>query len=135
MALIEWSEALSVGIQSIDEQHQKLVALINELHAAMLERKAKTVMAHIFDELIEYTKFHFALEEQLFAEHGYPEEHSHVDGHHRLTQKVIELRQEFDEGNTGVVLEVMRFLRDWLGDHIVGTDKRYAPFLIAKGVR
>lgn len=134
MALIEWSESLSVGIETIDEQHKRLIALINELHTAMLERRAKDVMGHVFDELIEYTKSHFALEEQLFQEHGYPEEAAHVADHHRIAKKVLELKQEFDEGNTAVTLEVMRFLRDWFGNHIVGTDKKYAPFLTSKGV-
>jgi hemerythrin-like metal-binding protein len=134
VALIEWADSLSIGIPSIDEQHKKLVSLINELHNAMLERKAKDVMGRIFEELIEYTRYHFSLEEEMLREHGHPEEANHANEHRVLAEKVFALKEEFDQGNTAVTLEVMRFLRDWLGNHIVGTDKKYAPLLIARGV-
>jgi hemerythrin len=134
VALIEWADSLSIGIPSIDEQHKKLVSLINELHNAMLERKAKDVMSHIFDELVAYTRYHFSLEEDLLREHGHPEESNHHLEHEKLAERLFALKEEFDQGNTAVTLEVMRFLRDWLGNHIVGTDKKYAPLLIARGV-
>ncbi len=134
MALIEWSEELSTGIQEVDNQHQRLVGIINELHMAMLDRREKQAMSRIFTELVDYTKTHFAFEEELFERHGYPAEAAHKLQHQHLAQKVIDLKEEFDAGNTAVTLEVMRFLRDWLADHIIGSDKRYAPFLIGKGV-
>lgn len=135
VSLIEWSEALSVGIESIDEQHKKLVAIINELHVAMLDHSAKPALSRIFGELVEYTTSHFGHEERLFAELGYPQEGAHVAEHHRLAGRVMELKRDFDAGNTAVTLEVMRFLRQWLQDHIVGSDKKYGPFLKEKGVR
>lgn len=134
MALIEWSDELSVGITSIDDQHKRLVAIINELHLAMLDRRERQLMAKIFGELVDYTKTHFAFEEDLFAEHGYPEGENHAALHRHLAQRVIELKEEFDAGNTAVTLEVMRFLRDWLADHILDSDRQYAPFLRTKGL-
>jgi hemerythrin-like metal-binding protein len=134
VALIEWSAELSTGIEEVDNQHQRLVDIINELHIAMLDRREKQVMSKIFTELVNYTKTHFAFEEELFERHGYPAEEAHKLQHQQLAQKVIDLKEEFDAGNTAVTLEVMRFLRDWLADHIIGSDKRYAPFLIEKGV-
>ena len=134
MALIDWSDELSVGIQQIDEQHQKLVAIINELHEAMLDRREKQVMSHIFTELVDYTKTHFTYEERLFEELGYPDGAAHLLQHRNLAQRVIDLKEEFDAGNTAVTLEVMRFLREWLADHIIGSDRKYTPFLLSKGI-
>ncbi len=134
MALIEWSEELSTGIQEVDTQHRRLVDIINELHVAVLDRREKQLMSRIFTELVEYTKTHFAFEEELFERHGYPGEEAHKLQHQHLAQRVIDLKEEFDGGNTAVTLEVMRFLRDWLADHIIGSDKHYAPFLIEKGI-
>ena len=134
MALIEWSEELSTGIKEVDAQHRRLVDIINELHVAMLDRREKQVMSKIFTELVDYTKTHFSYEEKLFAEHGYPAGRAHKLQHEGLAQKVIDLKEEFDAGNTAVTLEVMRFLRDWLADHIIASDKLYASFLIDRGV-
>jgi hemerythrin len=135
LALIEWTDDLRVGIGTIDEQHLKLVTLINELHVAMLERREKAVMSRVFGELVEYTKTHFATEEALFQEHGYPAEDSHRNEHRHLAQRVIDLKEDFDAGNTAVTLEVMRFLREWLTRHILESDREFAPFLSARGVK
>lgn len=134
MALIDWTEELAVGIASIDEQHQRLVGIINALHLAMLERREQQVLGETFAELVDYTKTHFAFEERLFAEHGYPAEESHLGQHRALAQRVIELKEDFDSGNTAVTLEVMRFLREWLTGHILDSDKEYVSFLRDRGV-
>ena len=72
MALIDWSESMSVGIPGIDEQHKKLVQMINELHEAMKARKAADVMGKILDELIRYTTTHFGFEEKLMQQQKQP---------------------------------------------------------------
>lgn len=134
MALIEWTEELAIGIPTIDGQHQRLVDLINELQVAMLERREKVVMSRIFGELVAATKTHFATEETLFAEHGYPGEAEHAHEHQHLAERVIDLKADFDAGNTAVTLEVMRFLREWLLKHILESDRAFAPFLRGRGV-
>ncbi|MBN2196214.1 MAG: hemerythrin family protein [Polyangiaceae bacterium] len=134
MALIEWTDDLNLGIPTIDGQHQVLVALINDLHCAMLERRDRAIMSRIFGELVDFTKDHFATEEALFHEHGYPAETAHRDEHRHLAQRVIDLKEDFDAGNTAVTLEVMRFLRDWLTKHILQADHEFAPFLVSRGV-
>lgn len=134
MSLIEWSEALSVGLASIDEQHQKLVGIINELHDAMLRREGKQLLGATFDRLIEYTEYHFAHEEQLFAQHHYSDAAAHRTQHAMLKEKVVELRRQFEAGRVTITIEVMEFLRDWLRNHIAVSDRRYAPFLKDRGV-
>jgi len=134
VALIEWTDELSVGIATIDEQHRKLVSLINELHVAMLEHRATADMSRIFAELVDCTKAHFATEEAFFQEHGYPAEAAHRDEHRHLAERVIDLKADFDAGNTAVTLEVMRFLRDWLVKHILSADRDFVPFFASRGV-
>jgi hemerythrin-like metal-binding protein len=134
MALIEWSEALSVGIPSIDEQHRELVDIINDLHGAMLRREAREALAEIFERLAEYTERHFAHEEMLFDQFGYEGASAHKTQHSMLIAKVNELRGQFESGRVTVTMEVMEFLRDWLRNHIAVSDRRYAPFLKERGV-
>lgn len=134
MALITWSAEWSVGLVTIDTQHQKLIGYINELNDAMAQRKGKDVIEKILAGLVEYTKTHFANEEMLFRTHGYPEALSHKTKHDELTKKVIAFQKDFHDGKMVMSVEIMAFLKDWLFNHIKGTDMKYAPFLKSKGV-
>ncbi|WP_235893931.1 bacteriohemerythrin [Oceanidesulfovibrio indonesiensis] len=133
--LITWSSDLSVGIDSIDDQHKVLVDLINELNEAMKQRKADSVILDILDRLKGYVVEHFAHEEKLFAKHGYPEARSHKDVHQKFVDKVLDFEKQLKSGSVTLSMEVMKFLKDWLTGHIMGTDKKYSPFLRQKGVR
>ncbi len=133
MALFEWSDELSVGIASIDEQHQHLVGIVNDLHAAMLRREGRMALAGTFCRLVEYTEYHFAHEEALFEIHGYAGAAGHRAQHAMLTARVQELRQQFEAGKVTITIEVMEFLRDWLRNHIAVSDREYGPFLKQQG--
>lgn len=134
MALINWSNEFSVGISSIDVQHQKLVGLVNELNDAMAQRKGKEVLEKILTGLVDYTKTHFAAEESLFRTHGYPEAVAHKMKHDELAKKVMAFQKDFHDGKSVMSVEIMAFLKDWLLNHIKGTDMKYSPFLKSKGV-
>ena len=134
MPLLEWSDELSVGINSIDDQHKKLVNMINALNDALAEGKADELLVKIFDGLAVYTVKHFGYEEDLFAQHGYQESEAHKNEHQALIAQVKNLQDKMNEGDFMISVEVMAFLKDWLTNHIMKTDKAYAPFLIDKGV-
>ena len=134
MSVIDWNESLSVGIASIDEQHKKLVKMINDLNEAMRSGRGKDVIGNILNDLVSYTQIHFRHEEDLFARHGYPEADSHKQEHADLVAKVMDFKQQFDDGSTSLTISVMNFLSRWLTSHIKGTDREYAPFLQEKGV-
>ncbi|MBA3015372.1 MAG: bacteriohemerythrin [Proteobacteria bacterium] len=135
MPIMSWTDTYSVGIAEIDQQHKKLIELINALHDAMAKGQAKTVLGKILSDLITYCASHFALEEKLFDTHGYPDSTDHKDKHHKMTSKVLALQQQFEQGKVTITLDVMDFLQQWLDKHILGTDKKYAPFLNSKGVK
>jgi methyl-accepting chemotaxis protein/hemerythrin len=132
--LISWTDDLSVGVGIIDEQHKGLVDLINELNAAMRQRRSDSVLVGVLERLKQYTVKHFATEEEFFDKFGYPDTASHKKAHHDLVEKVLAFEAELKSGRAKVTMEIMRFLKDWLVGHIMGTDKRYGPFLNSKGV-
>ncbi len=134
MALIEWSENYSVKVKTIDNQHKKLVDLINELHGAMREAHGKDVLGKILNELTEYTVFHFSTEEKLMNDNGYAGYVAHKAEHDKLTKQVIELNGNLKSGKGVISQEVLFFLKDWLLNHIAVTDKKYSLFLNNKGI-
>ncbi|MBF0519969.1 MAG: hemerythrin family protein [Nitrospirae bacterium] len=135
MSLITWNDNLSVRVKELDDQHKRLIALINDLFDAVTARKGKDVLGAVLTELIEYTKYHFGNEERLFAANGYPQAIAHKQEHDDLTQKVISFDAQFKAGRAMVDLLLMNFLKDWLTKHIVGTDKQYSAFLNEKGIK
>ena len=136
MPLIEWTAELSVGIDSIDEQHKKLVNMINALNDAMLTNSSNELLGKIFTGLAAYTQKHFAYEENMFAEYGYTNSIEHKRQHGELIAQVVELKERFIENPQGTMsVDLMLFLKRWLTNHIMRTDKEYAEFLISKGVK
>lgn len=132
--LIQWNPQYSVGIKHLDEEHKQLVDTLNELHAAMRSGKANSVMGPILDSLISYAATHFESEEKLFKEYDYPHFDSHKKEHEDFKEKVLEFKNEFDEGRIMLSIQVINFLKNWLIKHILASDKEYSAYLNAKGV-
>ena len=128
-SMFDWNNAYSVGIPSIDAQHQNLFAIPRELHAAMTAGQGKAAMGKILDRLIQYTAAHFAQEERLMRLADYPGLETHTSEHRVLTQKVIELQHDFNSGKTALSVQMLQFLRTWLQQHIQHSDLAYAPYL------
>ncbi|RJQ57474.1 MAG: hemerythrin [Stygiobacter sp.] len=134
MALIQWNSTLSVNITQIDNQHMKLVELVNTLHDRMKEGKGKAALSGILNELTNYTVYHFKTEEDLFRKYNYPQTDAHLKEHDALVQQVVKLKADFDNCKSVLTLDVMNFLKDWLTVHIMGNDKAYTPFLKSQGI-
>ena len=134
MAIMTWTDALSVNIKEIDDQHQKLINMVNQLHVAMLKGEGKTVVGPILTELTAYTVYHFSTEEGYMQKYSYPSMQTHRLEHQKFVQKVGDFKSQYDGGIIGLSNEVMLFLSDWLKDHILGTDKKFAPYFNSKGL-
>jgi hemerythrin len=133
--LIEWRSEYSVQIPSIDEQHKKLVNMINALNAAMESGLTDSLLESIFEGLLQYTQKHFAYEEALFEQTGYLAGAAHRREHDVLREQVFDLKRRLDRGEMVLGVEVMAFLRDWLTSHIMGSDRAYSKHLVEAGIR
>lgn len=132
--LIVWSRSYSVGVTQMDKEHQRLIDIINNLYAAMRSGRSKDSIGSILDELIDYTKTHFAHEEKLMREAGYAGFDEQKQAHEALISQVAEVQQKYRAG-TALGQEVMTFLKNWLVNHIQGADKKYGPVMNKKGIR
>ena len=128
-----WSEDFRLGIRKIDEEHAVLLNILNSLEDAVAQGKENAIVRKAIDELMLYAYSHFATEEQMLREYGYPDYERHKEIHEAATGKILELA-DVDEAGSPDVSEVITFLTDWLINHIQGIDKKYVPFLVAKGV-
>ena len=136
MPLMNWSDKLAVGVTVLDNDHKKLIVMVNQLFDGIQSGHGKESVGKILDGLIAYTKVHFGNEERYFSQTGYPAAPAHKQEHDDLTRQVVSVQQKYRAGTTNVLsLEVLNFLKNWLVKHIQGSDQKYGPYLNAKGIR
>ena len=131
---IAWKDEYSVGIDSIDEQHRKLINLINQLITAVDYSTGEEFEREALAELVEYTKTHFIYEEGLMEDNGYPDFEAHRAQHRLMIAEVDVVLTEYEKDHDLAMRHASDYLKDWLINHINGTDKQYSSFLIGKGV-
>jgi len=133
MAFIQWNDRLKLNITICDEQHKKLIEIINSLHETYKSAKDKDVTSKTIEDLMAYTQYHFKTEEDLFDKYNYPYSTRHKIEHAELTNQVAAYSKRFGNGESVSISELLSFLKDWVNDHIIGSDRNYAPFLRSKG--
>lgn len=121
---IRWSTELDTGIDIIDQQHKRIVDYINELEEAHTGGHDREAVGHVLDELVDYTLSHFAFEESLQEEAGYPFCKPHKRVHELFTRKVGEYQERFRLGDD-VAEDTHKLLQSWLVNHIKRDDADY----------
>jgi len=132
---IDWTEELSVGIQEIDEQHKILIDLINRLYESIVKQTDNQEVNEILTELVQYTIVHFAVEESLMRIFDYPDYEGHKKIHQELQQQVIDLHKKVKENQASVSMDLLKFLKNWLSQHIFVEDQKYSPFFLERGLK
>jgi len=135
--VFEWNSGFETGQAEVDEQHRRLVTLINDFGDVMSQGGASPAgMNDIYQELISYTGYHFAAEERLMKFHALDETYvlSHRLAHHAFVQKVVHMHAGMSSGNDHAVAEdMMEFLVNWLAHHILVSDMSMARQIVAIG--
>ena len=128
-----WDVAYSVGHPTIDDQHKKLVNMINDLFQLDKDggNATKATFAKTFSKAGEYAQTHFHEEEEILDKAGYPNLSEHKKEHVIFMNGVWSQFSSFNEGNESPV-GLARFLKKWLLTHIAVSDKKYAPYLVEK---
>lgn len=120
---ILWQDELNTGIPVIDKQHMRIVDFINELEVAQ-RAKDKQKVKDVVDDCVDYTLSHFAFEESLIEEAGYPYCKPHKKVHDLFARKVAEFQERLALGDD-VAEELHAMLARWLVNHIKRDDADY----------
>jgi hemerythrin-like metal-binding protein len=128
--MISWTPALSTGNEVLDEQHKALFRWLAELDSAATD--ARTLFgAYAITRLKNYTRSHFAAEEALMKASGYPGLAQHIAEHESFRARLAELHLQSISDD--ISAETVKFLTDWLTNHIARSDMAYAPYLKKAG--
>lgn len=133
--LINWTNDKSVLVAAMDNQHKKLIDLINILSDAVANGAGRDVSIAVVDELVMYAENHFKEEERLLQQADYEGLPAQKKQHAAFCSKVAEFKQGLTSGTVLLSTDIVIFLKDWLLDHIMGMDKQYGPVLNKKGIK
>lgn len=130
MPFIEWDARYSVRHPALDHDHQRLVAIINRLHDACETGTQPGIIGETITALRRYVRSHFAREERVMADAGYPDLAAHAQGHRRIEATLADIESLYACSPEALDAErVLDFLKDWLLNHILKADMAYTPYL------
>ncbi len=133
--MIEWDNKYSVGVKKIDDEHKKLIGIINKAaDTVKFNNKSKMVLS-ILDEMINYSGYHFLTEETYMINFDYPEYMFHRNEHIGFTDKTIDFQNRVVSGDSQVATEALEFLKQWLVNHIQETDRKYIDWFNMNGLK
>lgn len=127
--LFLWGQHYLTGVEDVDRQHEEIAALLNQLYDAHREGAAHHEQLALFDALIAVVATHFRTEESYMREMGYEDLELHKLEHDSLAGKVMSMREEFGEGQQNRLDAGLEFVKEWLRDHMMTSDRRMGRFL------
>jgi hemerythrin len=138
--LLLWTDNLSVGIDQFDDDHKRMIAIINELHCAIQAAGVKGAIDKeeieiVLHRLQNYIRYHCDREELFMAKTGYPEFESHRAEHLRLEAAIADMAGRFrNSTDPEHAAEIMHFIFDWVTNHIFVLDRQFSSHLRANGL-
>lgn len=133
MNKLEWSKKLSVGVDEIDEQHKKLIILVNKVYLIENPNDNRNEFECVLNELVEFTRIHFSTEEKYFEKFNYEGKDEHIQEHLKLIESVLKFKDKFDEGSCEYE-KFLIFLNEWVVKHLVEMDQKYVKCFKENGL-
>ncbi len=133
--MIEWEDKFSVGISIIDQEHKKLIGILNKAVFANEHNDNPAETLELLGDMIEYSRKHFSTEESYMLKFKFPEYQLHRNEHLDFTSKTITNHHNFINGDYQIANEILEYLKQWLVNHIQATDKKYIDCFKKNGLK
>lgn len=130
MPKFEWDDRFLIGIPRCDEQHQRLVSLLNKAYDAFTDTADDQDVAWLLNELVDYATYHFISEEQWMVASKFPDFEMHKSAHDAFSNQVAMMYKKYRNGDTTLLADIFLFLNDWLVTHILKVDAEFGQFMV-----
>jgi len=134
MKEINWTDEFSVGVAQLDEQHKKIIELINRLIQEQGLSVHSETLQDALSEMLKYSGQHLRYEEKLLRENNYPDFEDHEKFHEAYMEKVGGFSISAFDADNRVPKEVIEYLKNWWENHILNEDMKYKSFFNDKGI-
>ena len=123
--MIKWDDKYSVDISIIDEEHKEFIDIINKAVAIKENNGNQEEVREVLYKMIKHALKHFATEETYMKKFNFPEFQLHRNEHLDFTNKTFDNLNKIIMGDYQVANEILEYLKQWLVNHIHGTDRKY----------
>lgn len=134
MSFITWKDSFSVGVHSINDQHKKLVEMINNLYTEFYNGITDEFLKVLISDLEKYAVYHFSYEEKFMKLYNYKDFKAHESEHQKFVEEIKNYKEIVSVKNKTAVIDLATYLKNWLFKHIMGTDKKYSKLFQEKGM-
>jgi hemerythrin len=134
MEKVTWDAKLSIGIEEIDRQHKQLIAMLNQLIELEGVSVDSETISDTLTKMTDYADYHFNSEEQFMLEHAYPEYETHKREHVEFMRKTAELSMGTMMYKKTVPAELLTYLKEWLVEHIMASDRQIKTYIEQSGL-
>lgn len=133
--MIEWGDKYSMGISIIDNEHKKLIGIMNK--AIVLEQNGSNPkeITEVLNEMNKYAHTHFATEEAYMVQFNYPDYEQHRKEHQGFSIETMAFLDKITNSNRQLICEILEHLKNWLVHHIQGTDRKYLDCFKKHGLK
>ncbi len=129
MSIIEWDDSFSVNHPEIDNQHKKWIDIYNKMHDSMMSLESSNEQTtEILQAMIEYAQNHFRYEEEYMHEINFPDIVEHRRMHKDFQSLIYSYHRDINQGKMVLNTKIIKLIRNWLLEHIIEEDKKYAEF-------
>lgn len=131
-SFIDWKKSYETGIKQIDDDHKYLCSIINVLYDSIVSKDSdhEAAFSKALNEITFYTQCHFKNEEAIMEKINYKFIERHKYMHKVFASTVIESANKYYSGRPFVANSFIRFLRDWILEHIALEDMKMARTVI-----
>jgi hemerythrin-like metal-binding protein len=131
--MMEWNDSLSCNHIGIDNQHKKLIEIINKVSAALVAEEYEfEKVVDIVTDLDSYIHEHFEFEENLMEKCDFPESNEHINEHNALRMKMDEMKIFDVKNHEEFFSDLLIYLIEWLTNHIMKIDKNLGIYIAVK---
>ena len=128
MTLIEWSEIFSTGVEEMDNQHKRLIAMINKIHELLEEGKKEEARSYFIREITNYIEKHFRDEEKFMEDINFPRLKAHKMAHDNFRNVMKNSIPKIERGDEKEFRSAVSIAWAWLYSHILKVDKKYGEY-------
>jgi len=129
MDQITWKDELSVGVEKLDQQHQKIIDVLNQLITLInLEVTDESQYSSPLQMMLVSIREHLHFEEYMLKKFNYPDFQAHAQIHEDLFTKLDHYESRLKNLDLQTITELVGYLKGWWIDHIYQTDMKYKDF-------
>ena len=129
--LFDFDAEFRLGIEQVDNEHVKLIDMLNTVHELLSQGKRDQAKAYFNETLSGYINEHFSNEEKFMESFSYPFLEEHRKIHENFKKSFYELKPLIESYDESAFRKALTDAFTWIISHIGKTDKKYATFYLS----